>query len=304
MPDPDKNTISATEASALFNASPYVTRWMLYQKFANGLNIEKPADARISWGKKMQPLILAQVAEEKKLEVIPNHGDEYVRRGLLGCTRDAVIVCPDRGPGALEIKCVFDYETWMTKWQGGAHVPRHNEIQLQTQMYVGDGDEKHYQWGIIAVWVCAEVFYFERQPIPNLWSSMIDAAASFFDHVERKIEPPAFGLAVESPFLAAMYPTKPDSVLDLSADPDHVRTAEDVSMFRTMKEQATGADRVAESLRLKLLALAKDAEHVKLPCGVSYRVRKSGKGRTVVPYVPEVLSPPPAAATESTLAAG
>jgi hypothetical protein len=50
---------------------------------------------------------------------------------------------------------------------------------------------------------------------------------------------------------------------------------------------------VAEEKRLKLLALAKDASFVKLPCGVNYSLRKSGKGKTIVPYIPERPLPPP-----------
>src|SRR6202030_2608549 len=176
MPDPERKTLSATESPALFGASPYVTRWMLYQKFANGENIEKPADERMNWGKLMQPIIIEQVARERGLEVIPNN-DTYVRRGLLGCTRDATIIAPGIGPGALKIKCVFDYRVWMTKWNGGKTVPREVEIQLQQQMFVGDGDSNltpeviekatPYNWGLIAVWVCADLYYFERQPIPE-----------------------------------------------------------------------------------------------------------------------------------------
>src|ERR1700719_3849541 len=103
MPDPELTTISATESPALFGASPYVTRWMLYQKFANGENIEKPADERMNWGKLMQPLIIDEVRKCWGFEVIPNE-ETYVRRGLLGCTRDATIIAPGIGPGALEIK--------------------------------------------------------------------------------------------------------------------------------------------------------------------------------------------------------
>jgi hypothetical protein len=40
VPDRTLKTISATEAPALFNASPYVTRWMLWQRFANGMDID------------------------------------------------------------------------------------------------------------------------------------------------------------------------------------------------------------------------------------------------------------------------
>src|SRR6202030_946823 len=124
---------------------PYLTKFMLYHKFANGENIEKPADERMNWGKLMQPIIIKQVAQERGLEVIPNMDgatglDTYVRRGLLGCTRDATIIAPGIGPGALEIKCVFDYRVWMQKWNGGKTVPREVEIQLQVQMMVGHGE--------------------------------------------------------------------------------------------------------------------------------------------------------------------
>src|SRR5713101_1642234 len=265
MPDPDHCTISATEVSALFNASPYVTRWMLYHKFANGLVMDDAApNARMDWGKKMQPLILAQVDAEKDMKVIPNADDTYVRRGLLGCTRDATIICPDRGPGALEIKCVFDYATWMDKWHGGASVPRHYEIQLQTQMYVGDDNPEFinpsYGWGLIAVWVCAEVHYFERQSIPKMWDRLDREAYDFFDDVKAGREPDAYGASVEAPYVTAMFPTREGQVLDLSADPEHVTTSELVSALKDYRDIAASHGKLADESRVKLLALARDAE--------------------------------------------
>ncbi len=257
MPDPTKHTISATESPALLNASPYLTRWMLWQRFANGIEPTRETNSRMEWGQKLQPLIIQQVAQERNLEVFPNQ-DTYARRGLLGCTRDAIILSPEHGPGALEIKCVFDYEQWGRKWDTGKTVPRDIEIQLQQQMLVGD-DSGSFAWGLIVVWVCAN---------PS-------------------------GAAVELPLLSRLFPTRPDSVLDLSDDPDHIKTSEDVSMFKTMKEQATGSAAVAEDLRIKLLALAKENEFIKLPCGVSYRVKKSGKGKTIVPFVSDVPLAPP-----------
>jgi len=298
MPDQTKQTISATESPALLNASPYLTRWMLYQRFANGIEPEREESSRMEWGKDMQPLIVKRVARDRKLEVFPN--DEiYVRRGLLGCTRDATIISPDHGPGALEIKCVFDYNIWMQKWDGGKSVPREIEIQLQQQMFVGEdlkdgAGPVSFAWGLIVVWVCADLYYFERKPILDLHQRLHNEAATFFKSVEARWEPDPFGVAVELPLLTKIFPTRPDSVLDVSWDSDHVKTSEDVSMYKTMKEQATGFAAVAEGLRIKLLALAKDYERVKLPCGVNYRVKKSGKGKTIDPFVPDVpLAPPP-----------
>ncbi len=301
MPDQERLTLSATESPALFGASPYLTRWMLYRKFACGDNIEKPADERMNWGNLMQPLIIEQVAKERGLEVIPNK-DTYVRRGLLGCTRDSTIIAPGIGLGALEIKCVFDYRVWMQKWNGGKTVPREVEIQLQQQMYVGDGEAEGckyispFGWGLICVWVCADLYYFERKPIPDLWNELERKAIGFFSDVRRKREPDPFGTAVELPLLSKLFPTEPDKVLDLSADPDHVKTSEKVSMYVHLKSEATGATANAEKHRVELLALAKDAERVLLPCSVSYRVKKSGRGKTIDPYIPETPTAAPSGA--------
>jgi len=150
-----------------------------------------------------------------------------------------------------------------------------------------------YRWGLLAVWVCADLHYFERTESSGLWDRLDAEATSFFADVAAGREPDAFGATVEAPYITAMYPTRKEQVLDLSADPDHVKTSEDVSMYQTHKETATGSGAVAEGLRIKLLALARDAEKVLLPCGVEYRIRKSGKGKSIVPYVPEHPAPPP-----------
>jgi hypothetical protein len=234
--------------------------------------------------------------------VIPNP-DTYVRRGLLGCTRDATIIAPGVGPGALEIKCVFDYRVWMQKWDGGKTVPREIELQIQQQMYVGEGDTENYnavdpyQWGLIVVWVCADLYYFERKPVPELWTDLERRAIGFFSDVRSNREPDPFGHSVELPLLNKLYPMQPGNVLDLSADPDHVKTAEKVSLYDYLKSQATGFKDSVEKHRVELLAIAKDAEYVKLPCGVNFRVKRVGKaGRTIDAYIPETPTAAPVGA--------
>lgn len=269
MPDIEKKTISATQSPALFGVSPYVTKWMLWHHFANGLDLDEPEHSRMSWGKKMQPLVLQQAAEELRLEVTPN--DDYCRRGLLGCTRDAIVVCPDRGPGALESKCVFDYSVWMSDWAGGKSPPRHVEIQLQQQMYVGDG-KTPFQWGVIPVWVCGETHYFERKPIPDLWKQLESGAAEFFADVEAKREPDPFGVPIELPWLASLLPTVKGNVVDLRNEPDAEQWAEKVSLYDHLKEEASAQSKAAEKLRAEILAFAKDAEEIALPGGVKLRI--------------------------------
>ena len=307
MPDPTKRTISATQSPALFGVSSYLTKWMLYQQFIGKATMEIERNERMDWGIKMQPLILDQVAKEQKLEVIPNDRDNYIRRGLLGCTRDATIICPDRGPGALEIKCVFDYNQWATKWDGGKNVPREYEIQLQQQMMVGDGDKLnderlHYEWGLIAVWVCADLYYFERKPIHDLWEKLEEESKLFFLQCEGHIPPPQpLGHQIEISWLSELMPIQKATTLDLSREYHHIKTSEMVSMYKHHKDNETTGKAAAEPLRSRMLALAGTYSNVLLPCGVSYKLTQSGKSKRISVYVPEHPLPP---APESILAGG
>lgn len=268
MPDPTKATISATQAPALFNRSPWLTRFMLHQHFANDVPLDSEENGRMSWGKKLEPLILEDARERLSLEVTPDQA--YVRRGLLGCTRDAIVVDPSLGPGALETKCVFDYRAWMQDWDGGRTAPAHYEIQLQEQMAVGDGVTP-FAWGVIAVWVAGEVHYLRRDPVPDLHASIEAEARRFFDDVAAGKEPDPFGAAIELPVLNAR-PRDEEKLLDLS---DNVALAEDVRLFEWAKGETRRFDKIAGGLKVKLLAALGDAAGADLYGGIRLRVRQS-----------------------------
>jgi predicted phage-related endonuclease len=295
VPDATLQTLSATETPALWGLSPYLTRWMLYQRFANGVDLGQGEDARMAWGKKLQPLVIAQAADELGFEVEPNHGQIYRRRGRLGCTRDATILCPERGRGALETKCVFDYATWMREWDGGRSVPPMHEIQLQQQMKVGD-DRGPFEWGVIAVWVAGEQYYFEREPFDAFWRLLDQETEAFFAAVASKSEPDPSGSPVEIPWLARLFPTVRRKLLDLSQDPSAGKIAEKVTLYKTLAARENGAKRAKETLRAELLALARDHEVIALPRGIKVRIstrsiteqtRKASVSKTLSVIVPD-----------------
>lgn len=305
MPDPTRRTLSATQSPGLFGVSPYVTKWMLWQHFAKGIEIDPPEDGRMSWGKKLQPLIIQQAAEDLKLGVRPNAEDSYHRRGLLGCTRDATIICPDRGPGALETKCVFDYRNWMVDWDGGRRGPQHYEIQLQQQMLVGDGEGgPPYEWGILAAWVAGELKYLERKPIPELWERLKTDADAFFESVKASKEPDPFGAKVEIEWLTKLLPVEIGKVVDLSNDPNAVELSYSARYYKLAKDQESAGAGEAETRRAQILAFAKDAEEVLLPGGLKVRIRPHGKGKRITVFEPETLAPLPKAMDDDILMAG
>lgn len=301
MPDVTLQTLSATETPALWGLSPYLSKWMLYQRFANCVQLDAGENARMSWGKKLQPLVIAQAAEELRLEVQPNHGHVYHRRGRLGCTRDATVFCRDRGRSALETKCVFDYATSMREWDGGRNVPPMHEIQLQQQMKVGD-ENGPYQWGVIAVWVAGDLYYFEREPFNEFWELLEEEAEAeaeaeaLFAAVASKSEPNPSGAPVEIPWLARLFPTVKGKRLDLSLDPAANSIVGKVSHYKHLSGQESSAKRAKESLRAELLALARDHEEVALPGGAKFKVatrriaeqtRKGAVSKTLMVTVPE-----------------
>jgi predicted phage-related endonuclease len=286
MPDPTRATISATEAPALFNASPWCTRWMLYHAFRNNVNLDIEADDRMSEGLRMQPLILERAARELRLQVVPNSDDSYVRRGRLGCTRDAIVLHPEKGPGALEVKAVFDYAQWKTKWGGGDAIPRDYEIQLQQQMHVGD-ESGSYTWGIIVAWCGGQHFYFEREPHGKLISELIVEADRFFDDVELGNEPEPFGAPVEIPWLMKLYPTDETKIVNLRESSLGVRLSRQGRQYNESKRTARDHTKVAEVLRSEMVARLKGAGTILLPDGMSIRMGKRNRLTVFVPDEPE-----------------
>lgn len=292
MPDPTRKTISATEASALFEVSPYTTPWMLYRNFKYGDEAFELENPRMSWGKKLEPLILQQAAQDLKLEVRPNAGADgkqvYVRNGLLGCTRDAEIICPDRGPGVCEVKCVFDYRTWMTDWTGGNSVPRNYEIQVQTQMKVGDG-RKSYGWGVFAVWIAGEVIYFERKPVPDFWKALDIEAKRFFDNVAAGNEPEPFGTPREFPLLDIAFPIDETTELDLREGEDGLEAAEQVRMMEYHRTHRLSHTKGEDKLKALLRVKAKTCGKLLLPHGINVKFKRNKLGVGVKAYIPKDL---------------
>jgi hypothetical protein len=241
----------------------------------------------MNWGRKLQPLILEQVAEEMRLEVRPNDEDAYMRRGLLGCTRDATIICPDRGPGAVETKCVFDYRTWMADWNGGKQPPRHHEIQLQQQMIVGDEGGESYRWGLLVAWVAGELHYFERAPIKDLWAPLYAGSRALFLRVKAKREPEPFGAPVELPLLAQLFPTIKGNTIDLTAHPRAKRMRSPRAPTRPRRNRRAPARRPRTRCAPRCSPSRRMPTRCCCPARSSVRIVPSGKGKRINVWWPE-----------------
>jgi hypothetical protein len=271
MPDHSRKTISATQMPALFNASPYLTKWMLY-RYLKGDDIEPAETSRMDWGKRLQPLVLEQTGRDLNLEIEVNFYNTYIKATFapIGYTGDAMIFDPSRGPGAAESKCVFDYGVWMREWDGGKAPPKHIELQLQQQMAVGDGNAS-FTWGVIPVWVCGEMVYFHRTLDTRVRDLIAGAARGMFDAVEAGEEPTPFGSELEAPLLQALFPTVKGRTLDLTGHGHGQKWADLAAAFVAYGDEAHFYDKAREAVKAQLLALVQDYETVELPGGVTLK---------------------------------
>lgn len=176
--------ITSTQSPALFNLSPYLTKFELYHSKASGLSLDFEENERMTWGKRLEPVIAAGVAEDNgwKLRKI----NEYIRipEINMGSSFDYEVVCPQRGLGILEIKNV-DYYVFGKKWVD-EQAPEDIEIQLQHQLEVKDD----CNWGCIAAFVGGnrpEEFIRERDR--DMGAGLVAAVRKFWDDVKHKREP-------------------------------------------------------------------------------------------------------------------
>lgn len=252
MPDPTKHTVSASQVAALFDLSPYLSHYMLYQHFAHDVPIEPGLSTVLTIGKKMEEAILELAGEEMHLEVVPHQPQIYERleNYRIGCTKDASVNDPSRGPGVVEAKYI---SYWGEKSWPGHVPPPHVEMQLQTQMLVLGAS-----WGVIAALTDgAKLELFHREPNKDLQRKILDAAEAFFRSLEAGEVPPQSGHAGEADVIRAMFTVEPRTEKDLRND-EHVTQA--LYYYRAALGQRLEGDKAAKRLRAQIINLADGCE--------------------------------------------
>lgn len=262
MPDPQMKTVSATQVAALFNLSPYETRWMLHRQF-RGVEVERETE-RMTWGKLLEPVILFSAAQELRIEMTTNEQAEYVRGPLardkpliLGCTVDAYFEDPEFGKTVIEAKNV-DWLQWKEKWSETA-APPHIELQVQAQMAVLGAT-----FGYIACLVGGNELRLYRRKIDQDTIALIRVEAdTFLVDADRDKAPEPFGEPIEIPYINKLWPAvEPAKVYEYAPERE-AEIAETINRFRHAKDQESFYKKMKEGSRAKLLGWTEDAEIVK-----------------------------------------
>lgn len=186
-----KSGIGASESAAALGFSPYKSPYQLWAEKTGAVEPDDLSKVRhVRLGNKLEPII----AEEFEIEtgrtatLWPQH--QMVRHSdipWLTCTPDATQICPERGPGVLQMKAPGLRQ--LKNWKSIEDVPLIYQIQLQHEMAVVGAN-----WGSLCALVGGqELEYHDFEFNARFVEAMIPKLAEFWAAVQTKQAPPVDG---------------------------------------------------------------------------------------------------------------
>lgn len=210
--------LGASEVPALFNASPHLSRWELWQRKAGNLPDEHDAGLPAMWGDLLEPVIAKGIARDQgwRIRKVKRHiPHPTVQR--FGASLDYEACDPDVDykhgwPAALEIKNVdrFVY----ARWPDGAP-PLHFQLQVQAQLACAVGKERSYLGVLIGGNTPLVLTYWRH---PGAIGKIEREVAAFWQSIDAD-EPPDIDFERDYQAVAQLYNNAaPDSIRDFRGD--------------------------------------------------------------------------------------
>lgn len=184
-----QSVVGAAEVAALFDASPWVTRYELYHRKCGTIATPEfnavvdgvPADMRIFCGVMLEPVVVDIACRLWGYERVETPARLTNGKGL-GGHPDQLVRCPERGVGVLEVKTA----DWLVAKGWGDEPPLH--YQLQAQVYAGLAG---VEWCEIVTLVGGnDPRRFALPFKPAIFAEIERRVAAFWDEVREGREPP------------------------------------------------------------------------------------------------------------------
>ena len=251
--------VTSTESPALFEMSPYATRFELWHRKHSKQVVEIADNERMRWGRRLQDAIAAGIAEDQGWVAEPMK--EYIRLidARMGASFDWRMIDSTNRIGLFEIKNV-DYLVFRDQWQevdGELEAPAHIEIQLQHQLHVSG-----YEWGAIGVLVAGNsprVLIRERDV--EVGAAIEKRVREFWQSVDAGQEPPP-EYPDDAEFACKLYGyAEPGKVYDGRSDADLTALCAEYQRALAAQKTAEEDKKVAQA---KILQRIGDAERALL----------------------------------------
>jgi predicted phage-related endonuclease len=242
------SVVGASEVAALFDCSPYLTHFELFHRKKgniatpefNALHEGTPEDERIYWGVRLEAAII-EAAKERYGYIDRDQVERLSNGNGLGGHPDRRVICPERGPGILEIKTA----DWLVRKQWGDEPP--TNYLIQSQAYQG---LDKVRWGDVLVLVGGnklERFCYDFRP--KIYAEIERKVEAFWQSIEANDPPPA-DYTRDLDTIADLYREGTDEVVDLTADN---LAHEAAAAFLFAKEARLEAEKREDAAKAELL---------------------------------------------------
>lgn len=243
--------ITSTDAAALFNISPYCTKFELWHRKKRGEVLEIKENVRMKWGTRLQDSIAAGIAEDEGWTV--RKMSEYIRMDDLRAASSFDFSIETEPPGILEIKNV-DRLVYSQNWTE-TEAPLHIELQVQHQLMVS-GREYAY---IVAMVGGNEVMKLKRTRDENVILRLRQAITDFWASIENNTPPPP-DFEADADFISKLYGyAEPEKLFDARND---ARISELAALHKSLKTEIKEKEAKCDAIKAEILTKIGDAEKV------------------------------------------
>lgn len=245
--------VGASEVSALFGENPWLTEFELWHRKAGNIATPEfnaigddgnPENERIFWGVRLEAAII-DAAKERYGYIDREPADPPLSNGRgLGGHPDRRVICPQRGPGVVEVKMA----DWLVRKSWGDEPPLN--YLLQSQTYQGlDG----VTWGDVLVLVGGnKLERFQYDFRPKLFADIERRVETFWASVRAGTPPPA-DYTRDGDTIRELYSESDGSVIELKGDNlAHIAAAEFLIADAESKAAAKRRDAAKAELMEKL----------------------------------------------------
>lgn len=250
-----KNDVTSTEVAALFDCSPYLTKYELWHRKHDNLDIDFQVNDRMKWGTRLEESIAKGIAEDNNW--IVSRMPEYLRHSALriGASFDYRIDGFGTDYGILEVKNVDSLafrEGWIVDGDN-VEAPPHIELQVQQQLYLS-GYKTAYIGALIGG---NRVVLIKREPDQKVIGAIINRVTKFWNSVARN-EPPKPDFQRDADFIRELFS---------DVAPGKVFSGNDgisklVLAYKDAAKVESEAKKNKEAARAEILTLIGDSEKV------------------------------------------
>lgn len=252
------SVVGAGEVAALFDASPWLTRFELYHRKRgtiatpefNARNPDgSPVNARIHWGVKLEALIAAEACERYGYEPVKTPKHVTNGRGL-GGHPDKLVWCPVRkAKVVLEIKTV----DWLERKKWGDEPP--SQYLIQPNTYAGLCETEHFDVIAFVMGGSSDLERFQYDFRPRLHAEVERRVAEFWADVEAGREPPV-DYSRDGKTLVEVLGDPTDELADLRDSIDAEQEAMDFVAAKARRDQAEADMEIAKTRLIERIGTA------------------------------------------------